>query len=163
MPSKCVVSIICWTSLERTTCPTRTCLGRAGVTSMATLLKQRCLYLFSHLCHMVDGRIPKDLLYSETVSGKRPPGHPQLHIKDMCKWDLKATDINTNTWEAFTQDRKHLEGDGKDWSHLLWREAAAPQRREAAPQKGQMQDWQARCSLYLWSMPKILSFLCGTI
>ena len=54
---------------------------------------------------MEDGRIPKDLLYGELLTGKRPTGRPQLRYKDICKRDLKALGINTNTWEAAAADR----------------------------------------------------------
>lgn len=46
------------------------------------LLKVRCLCWLGHVTRMDDGRIPKDLLYGELASGKRPTGHPQLRFKD---------------------------------------------------------------------------------
>ena len=39
---------------------------------------------------MDDGRIPKDILYTELADGKRPAGHPQLRFKDSCKRDFKS-------------------------------------------------------------------------
>ena len=44
--------------------PNRVVLDRAGIFSMYTLLKQRCLRWLGHFMRMADGRIPKDLLYS---------------------------------------------------------------------------------------------------
>ena len=73
------------------------------------------------------------------------------------------------TWRQLTLTPTHgkplhkLEADGKEWSHLLWREAVAPWWRETGPQKGQMPVRQASYSLYLWTMPKRLSVQCGTI
>ena len=54
-----------------------------------------------------DGRwfIPKDLLYGELATGARCRGHPQLHYKDVCKCDMKAYSIDTESWEAFADDR----------------------------------------------------------
>ena len=46
---------------------------------------------------MKDGRIPKDFLYGELATGKRPTGRPQLRFKDVCKRDLQALGINTQT------------------------------------------------------------------
>ena len=48
---------------------------------------------------MEDGRIPKDILYGEFASGRRTKGCPQLCCKDICKRDMKALDIITESWE----------------------------------------------------------------
>jgi hypothetical protein len=48
---------------------------------------------------MEDGRIPKDVLYREIVSGERKRGRPQLRYKDVCKRDLKACNIQPGSWE----------------------------------------------------------------
>ena len=80
-------------------------LERAGILSMFTLLTQRWMRWLGHVVRMVDGRIPKDLLYGELTEGKRPTGRPQLRYKDVCKRDLKAMGINLNTWETVASDR----------------------------------------------------------
>ena len=80
-------------------------LERAGIPSMNTLLKQRRMRWLGHVVSMDDGRIPKDLLYGELAQGKRPTSRPQLRYKDVCKRDLKAMDIDLNTWEAVASDR----------------------------------------------------------
>ena len=54
---------------------------------------------------MEDGRIPKDLLYGELATGKRPTGRPQLSFNDVCKRDLQALGINTDSWEVTATDR----------------------------------------------------------
>ena len=54
---------------------------------------------------MKDGRIPKDLLYGELTTGKRPTGRPQLCFKDVCKRDLQALGINSDSWEVTATDR----------------------------------------------------------
>ena len=48
---------------------------------------------------------PGDLLYGELVQGKRPVGRPKLRYKDICKRDLKALNIDLDTWEAAASDR----------------------------------------------------------
>ena len=80
-------------------------LERASIPTMFSLLKQRRMRRLGHVCRMEDGRIPKDLLCGELVTGKRPTGRPHLRYNDTCKRDLKALGINTNTWEAAAADR----------------------------------------------------------
>ncbi|CAH1226359.1 CD209 [Branchiostoma lanceolatum] len=80
-------------------------LSRAGLPTLFTLLRQRRLRWLGHVRRMEDGRIPKDLLYGELISGKRRTGRPQLRFKDVCKRDLKAIDINTEHWEDLASDR----------------------------------------------------------
>ena len=58
-----------------------------------------------HVTRMKDGRIPKDLLYGELATGKRPTGRPQLRFKDVCKRDLQGLGINTDSWEVTARDR----------------------------------------------------------
>ena len=85
--------------------PNAQVLARTGLPTMFTLLRQRRLRWLGHVRRMEDGRIPKDILYGELVSGKRTVGRPQLRFKDVCKRDMKALDINTETWEDTAADR----------------------------------------------------------
>ncbi|CAH1252458.1 Hypp9298 [Branchiostoma lanceolatum] len=85
-------------------------LSRAGLPTMFTLLRQRRLRWLGHVRRMEDGRIPKDLLYGELISGKRRTGRPQLRFKDVCKMDLKALDIDTEHWEDLASDRSRWRG-----------------------------------------------------
>ncbi|XP_067029779.1 uncharacterized protein [Acropora muricata] len=57
-------------------------LDRAALPTMYTLLRQRIMHWIGHLRCMEDGRIPKDILYGELATGKRPRGRPQLRYKD---------------------------------------------------------------------------------
>ena len=56
------------------------------------------------------GRIPRDLLYEELASGKRPTGRPQLRYRDVVKRDMKAVDINTEPWESLAANRSKRRG-----------------------------------------------------
>ena len=47
-------------------------LEKAVIPSVYTLLKQRRMRCLGHVTRMKDGRIPKDLLYGELATGKRP-------------------------------------------------------------------------------------------
>ena len=80
-------------------------LWRAGIPSMFTLLCQCCLCWLGHIHRMEDGHIPKDLLYGKLATGARCRGHPQLCFKDVCKHDMKACNIKTESWEAFADNR----------------------------------------------------------
>ena len=107
---------------------------RAGIPSLYTLLKQRRMRWLGHVTRMKDGRIPKDLLYGELATGKRPTGRPQLRFKDVCKRDLQALGINTDSWEVTATDRDA-------WRHsktgvvTIWRNTASKSGIEKALQK----------------------------
>lgn len=45
------------------------------------LLRQGRLRWLGHMRRIEDGQLPKDILYSELASGKRPKGDPQLRCK----------------------------------------------------------------------------------
>lgn len=85
--------------------PNTEVLSRAGLPTMFTLLRQRRLRWLGHVHRMEDGRIPKDILYGELMNGKRGTGRPQLRYRDVCKRDMKALDINTESWENLADDR----------------------------------------------------------
>ncbi|XP_068741872.1 uncharacterized protein [Montipora capricornis] len=85
--------------------PNTQVLERAGLTNMFTLLRQRRLEWLGHVRRMEDESIPKDILYGKLASGKRTLGGPQLRYKDVCKSDMKALDINTESWEDAAADR----------------------------------------------------------
>ena len=51
-------------------------------------------------------------LYGELAKGKRPTGRLQLRSKDVCKWDLQALGINTDSWEITATDRDA-------WRHIV--------------------------------------------
>ena len=80
--------------------PNKNVLAQAGIPRMFALLTQRHLCWLGHISHMQDGQIPKDMLYGELATDSRPAGRPVLHFKDICKWDLKAGNINPAGWEA---------------------------------------------------------------
>ena len=87
-------------------------MEKAGIRSLYTLLKQRHMRWLGHVTWMKDGRIPKDLLYGELATGKRPKGRPQLRFKDVCKRDLPALNINSDSWKVTPTDRDA-------WSHTV--------------------------------------------
>ena len=73
---------------------------------MHTLLKQRRLRWPGLVSRMEDDGVPEETFSTgEVATGKRPAGRPQLRFKDVCKHDLKAVAINTDTLEALACDR----------------------------------------------------------
>ena len=106
-------------------------LEKAGIPSLYTLLKQRRMRWLGHVTRMEDGRIPKDLLYGELATRKRPTGWPQLRFKDVCKRDLQALDINTDSWEITATDRD-AETHSKSGVITIWRNTVSKSGREKA-------------------------------
>ena len=76
--------------------PNTEVLSRANLPSMFTQLGQHRLRWLGHICRMEDGHIPKDWLYGELASERRTKGRN----KYVCKRDMKALDINTQTGQC---------------------------------------------------------------
>ena len=56
---------------------------------------------------MEDRPIPKDLLYVKLATDTRHPGSPTRRFKDVCKHDMKASNIDPETWEFSADDHDH--------------------------------------------------------
>lgn len=80
-------------------------LNRAKSSSIHGILSQRRLRWLGHVYRMDDGRLPKDILYGELATGARSVGRPKLRYKDVCKRDMKSTDIKHDSWEALAANR----------------------------------------------------------
>ena len=80
-------------------------LSKAKMTSIFTILSKHRLRWIGHVRRMPDGRIPKDILYGQLSIGERARGRPKLRYTDVCKRDMKYTDINVQTWEQLAEDR----------------------------------------------------------
>ncbi len=68
-------------------------------------ISEKRLRWLGHVRRMGPGRIPRDLLYGELAEGSRLIGRPRLRYKDICKKDMKLSDINIDTWESRAEDR----------------------------------------------------------
>ena len=66
----------------------------------------------------------------ELATGARCRGYPQLCFNDVCKHDMKACNIDTESWEAFADDR------------TLWKQQVSQglKRGKAAIQEKMMKD-----------------------
>jgi len=85
--------------------PNTEALSRAHLPSMCTLLRQHRLRWRGHIHRMEDGRITKDILHGELTTGRRSTGRPHLRFKDVCKRDMRALNIDTESWEGLAVDR----------------------------------------------------------
>ncbi len=54
---------------------------------------------------MEDGRLPKQAMYCEMISGKRDVGRPKLRYKATVKASLKGCSINVNNFEMVASDQ----------------------------------------------------------
>ena len=64
-----------------------------GLTTMYFTLSQDRLHWLGHILRMGDKQIPKSMLYSNLVNGRRKRGWPTLRFKDVCKHDLKSLNV----------------------------------------------------------------------
>ena len=80
-------------------------LERADIPSIFAILSKRRLTWLGHVYRMDPGRIPKDILYGELAEGCRPVGRPHLRFKDVCKRDMKQSEIEADKWECYAGDR----------------------------------------------------------
>ena len=72
---------------------------------MADMLIQKNLRWIGHVHRMERSRLPRQLLYSQLVEGKRNQGRPRLRLKDVMKRNLKRRDINVTTWKQLADNR----------------------------------------------------------
>ena len=93
--------------------PNKGVLARAGTTRMFSILTKRHLRWLDHVTHMQDGRLPKDILFGELVTGSKSTGRSKLRYKDVCKWDLKADGIALLGIEAVAADHNAWKLAGK--------------------------------------------------
>ncbi|KAJ7330194.1 hypothetical protein OS493_022715 [Desmophyllum pertusum] len=98
-------------------------LRRINRASSSTNIVEECC---REGCHIEENCVKRTSCTASWLQGK---GHPQLRFTDVCERDLKATDIDINTWEAFTQDTDHLEADCGVVSSALKRGNSSSQRR----------------------------------
>ena len=80
-------------------------LERADVVSVEALITAAQLCWAGHVSRMSADRLPKQVLYSELLHGKRKRGGQRLRYKDVLKRHLKCAKINTDTWEQVASSR----------------------------------------------------------
>ena len=75
-------------------------LQQTRTPSMHNLLMQCCMHWLGHVRHMGDGRIPKDILYGELITGSQPnyAKYNYSHNQSKCSTMPSATIV---TWCVF--------------------------------------------------------------
>ena len=79
--------------------PNTTVLERCEIEGIEALLIKGQLRSAGHFIRMEENRVPKALFYGELVGGQRSRGGQHKRYKDVLKYNLKACDIPTETWE----------------------------------------------------------------
>ena len=74
-------------------------LERAEAVSVEALITSAQLRWAGHVSRMSEDRLPKQVLYSELLHGRRKRGRPILRYKDVLKRHMKCAEIDPNTWE----------------------------------------------------------------
>ena len=81
------------------------CITNQEVLQQANIPSMYALLWLGNTCRMKDGRIPKDILYGEMLTGSRATGRPLLRYSDVCRRDLRETAIDQDLWEEVAADR----------------------------------------------------------
>ncbi len=139
---RCLRRILCIQWQDKV--PNTEVLECAGMRSMSAILSEKRLRWLSHVRRMGPGRIPSDLLYGELAEGSRLIGRPRLRYKDICKKDMKLSDINIDTWESRAEDRSA-------W-HFVVRQGVQSQKArkpglKTLPQRESREGRKSNCSL----------------
>ena len=100
---RCLRRILGITWMDRVT--NSEVLRRARSRTMYAILSERRLRWLGHVHRMDQDRIPKDLLYGQLECGTRKKGRPHLRYKDVCKRDLRAAHIDSESWESIAPNR----------------------------------------------------------
>ena len=85
--------------------PNSTTLHLTGSYDSITIIRQRRLRWLGHAHRMEDGRLPKDILYSEFYNAPRGTGRPKLRYNDVIMRDMAGFHISPQSWETLSADR----------------------------------------------------------
>nr|XP_061823852.1 uncharacterized protein LOC133611023 [Nerophis lumbriciformis] len=80
-------------------------LEEAGLPPITATIAQNQLRWTGHVVRMPDSRLPKQVLYSQLVEGKRAPGGQKKRFKDNIKANLTKCRIDRKSWEVKAKDR----------------------------------------------------------
>ena len=101
---------------------------------ISTLLTQRRLRFLGHVSRMEDDRLPKQLLVSAPVGGKRQPGGQKKRWNDVVCDDLKKCSLQSN-WRELAQERPSWRSTIKHRTEVLNQQAEANEKRNKDEKK----------------------------
>ena len=85
--------------------PNSIILHLTGSYDLTTITRQRGLRWLAHVHRVEDGRLPKDILYSEFYNAPRRTGRPTLRYKDVINHDMACFHISPQSPETLAADR----------------------------------------------------------
>lgn len=80
-------------------------LEEADIHTITATIAENQLRWTGHVVRMPDSRLPKQVLYSQLVEGKRAPGGQKKRFKANIKTNLKKCHIDLKSWEVMATDR----------------------------------------------------------
>ena len=89
----CTARDDCWVSPGKIILQTKLFHPDDEILSMFSILMQRHQRWLGRVCHIGDGWIPEDKLFSELATGIRRIGRSALWHEDVCKSDLRASSM----------------------------------------------------------------------
>ena len=117
---------------------------------------QHRLRWLDHILRMGDERIPKSLLYSELVGGRRKRGRPTLRFKDVCKRDLQSLNVGIDKWEELANDRDK-------WPSSVYRNLKERDKQFfKKPKKTKNSNWNEFC-LFCFFFVALLCLSCFSL
>ena len=128
-------------------------LEKCGMQTIYCLLSVRRLRWLGHASRMLDGRIPKDILYGELAEGKRSKGRPLLRYKDVCKRDMKAGGLDL---EDMMKDRDSWRQTVKTCTS----NAEEKRLRDAEEKRTKRKEAQSNTLASTTNEPPLSSYIC---
>ena len=101
-------------------------LIRADMESLEAIITRQRLRWAEHLERMPDSRLPKEIIFSELASGKKPRGAPKRRYKDQLKVTLKKTEIDPAKLGDGSYRKKSLENE------YSWKNSSFSEQQKAA-------------------------------
>lgn len=109
------ISLSGWSGMHQNT----RVLQQARTASIWRLIMQHQSW-YGHVKHGDSGRIPKDVMFNDLVTGASHEGYPQLKFKDVCKhesmphqhgrWEEAAEEIRTKTTQQKSDSSRREQG-----------------------------------------------------
>ncbi len=91
-------------------------LTTGGLPSIETIVLKAQTRWCGHCVRMSEDRLPKTVLYGEISEQQRSAGGQKKRYKDQLHYNLKALNIDAQSWEDFAMDRSK-------WRAAVWRGA----------------------------------------